>query len=208
METPLPPQNLDEYSAASTIITFDRPVPLLRGPIRAEGPSSGPYVLAFRDPQAWASALKACESQILDQCTTGARIGCAITASNKCKPPWWRSLIGPKQNDLKAREQCEEREMEACFITAKEKCVEFAKDKCATPFRDARIAVNETTRVNPKVARKLISWASVPDRCTWINLIGLDLTDCESGATNYYSASELLGSNTNFGSDRFRGMFG
>ena len=64
--------------------------------------------------------------------------------------------------------------MEACFITAKEKCVEFAKDKCATPFRDARIAVNETTRVNPKVARKLISWASVPDRCTWINLIGLD----------------------------------
>ncbi|KAL4604673.1 hypothetical protein ACB092_10G206900 [Castanea dentata] len=201
MESPKSqPQNLDEYSAATTVINFDRPIPLLRGPIRRPSPSSGPYVLAFRDLQTWFSALKSSESQILDQCVTGARIGCALTASNKCKPPWWRSLIGPKQTDLKAREQCEAREMEACFVTAKEKCVAFAAEKCATPFRDAWIA----TRVNPKVARRLIGWASVPERCTWINLIGLDLGDREFGETNCYKASELLGSNTDFGSDRFK----
>ncbi|KAG8477436.1 hypothetical protein CXB51_030896 [Gossypium anomalum] len=91
------PQNLEEYSASSTTIKFDRPLPLLRGPILAgtsDDPSSGPYILAFKDLPSWAAAYKSCESKIISQCEEGARIGCAITASNKCKPPWWQSLIG------------------------------------------------------------------------------------------------------------------
>lgn len=90
---------IDEHSAAATTIRFDSPVPLLRGPVRAgppDDPSSGPYVLAFRDPKAWANAYRACESKIVEQCEAGARIACAISASEKCKPPWWGALIGQK----------------------------------------------------------------------------------------------------------------
>ena len=90
--------------------------------------------------------------------------------------------------------------MEACFVMAKEKCVVFVVEKCATPFRNAWIAMHG----NSKVARRLIGWASVPERCTWINSTGLDLGDCEFSETNRYRASELLGSNTDFGSDRFK----
>ncbi|KAG6571451.1 hypothetical protein SDJN03_28179, partial [Cucurbita argyrosperma subsp. sororia] len=121
------PQNPDEYSASSTVITFGRPIPLLRGPIRAgqsENPSAGPYMLAFRDPQAWESAYKICELKIIEQCEAGARIGCSIIASDKCKPRWWGFLMQSKKGlDLKAREMCEEREMEACLAAAKEKYV-------------------------------------------------------------------------------------
>ncbi|BFG43082.1 uncharacterized protein Pyn_33098 [Prunus yedoensis var. nudiflora] len=192
---------IDEHSAASTTITFDRPVPLLRGPVRAgppDDPSSGPYVLAFRDPRTWANAYRACESKIIEQCEAGARIGCAISASDKCKPPWWRALIGPKAPDLKQREQCEEREMEGCFAAAKDKCVGFAKEKCLKPFRDARIA-----GLHVKQAERLVCWATVMDRSTWLSLIGLDKLgylgsgNYGFGATNY-RASELFGSDCDF----------
>ncbi|MBA0737287.1 hypothetical protein Gogos_010757 [Gossypium gossypioides] len=86
------PQNLEEYSASSTTIKFERPLPLLRGPIPAgtsDDPSSGPYILAFKYLPSWAAAYKSCESKIIFQCEEGARIGCAISASNKCKPAWW-----------------------------------------------------------------------------------------------------------------------
>ncbi|TQD90244.1 hypothetical protein C1H46_024161 [Malus baccata] len=92
-----------------------------------DDPSSGPYVLAFRDQQAWANAYRSCESKMVEQCEAGARIGCAISGSEKCKPPWWRALIGQKALDFKQREQCEEREMEGCLTAAKEKCGGFAK---------------------------------------------------------------------------------
>lgn len=130
---PSQPQNPDDYSAASTIITFQRPIPLLRCPIRAsssENPSAGPYLLAFRDPQAWESAYKICESKVIKQWEAVARFGCSITASNKCKPPWWGFFIPSKKElDLKEREQCEEREMEACLAVAKGKCVDFVMEK-------------------------------------------------------------------------------
>ncbi|XP_034229764.1 uncharacterized protein LOC117638765 isoform X2 [Prunus dulcis] len=174
---------IDEHSAASTTITFDRPIPLLRGPVRAgppDDPSSGPYVLAFRDPRTWANAYRACESKIIEQCEAGARIGCAISASDKCKPPWWRALIGPKAPDLKQREQCEEREMEGCLSAAKDKCVGFAKEKCLKPFRDARIA-----GLHVKQAERLVCWATVMDRSTWLSLIGLDKLGYLGSATGY-----------------------
>ncbi|XP_059435998.1 uncharacterized protein LOC132168924 [Corylus avellana] len=194
------PQNLEEYSATSTVTTFDRPVPLLRGPIRAgplDDPSTGPYVLAFRDPQAWASAFKSCESKLVDQCEHGARVGCAIAASNKCKLPWWRAMVGQRATDLSERERCEEREMEGCVLAAKEKCIGFARDKCATPFRDARVAVREG-RVRMKDLGKLIAWAPVAYRSTWVNLIGLDQLGGRVLAVTNYRASELLGPDTNF----------
>ncbi|RXH97202.1 hypothetical protein DVH24_035870 [Malus domestica] len=34
--------------------------------------------------------------RMVEQCVAGARIGCAINGSEKCKPPWWRALIGQK----------------------------------------------------------------------------------------------------------------
>ncbi|KAJ0110389.1 hypothetical protein Patl1_03287 [Pistacia atlantica] len=188
MATASPQPNLEEYSASSTTVKFDQPIPLLRGPI----PAAGPYLLAFRSPKSWAAAYRSCESKILSQCEEGARIGCAINASNKCKPPWWRNLIGE-------REECEVREMEACLVVAKEKCVGLAKEKLLKPFGEARIA----GRVSAKEVEKLVCLASLPERCTWRELIGLDrlgsrfLGDFESGVT-CYRASELLGSDANY----------
>lgn len=191
------PQNLDDYSPSSTTIKFDYPIPLLRGPIHAgpsENPSSGPYVLAFRNPQSWAAAYKTCESKIIEQCEGGARIGCAIAASDKCKPPWWHNLIGGKLPDLKEREMCEEREMEGCLAAAKEKCIWFAKDKCWRPFSEARIAAEEGT-VSEKMVRKLVCLVSMPERSKWAGLIEFD--ESEFGITNH-KASELLGSDPNY----------
>lgn len=194
---PLPPHNDidDECSSSSTIITFDRPVPLLRGPVPA-GPSDDPlvghYVLAFRDPQAWAKAYRACESKLIEQCEAGARIGCTISASSKCKPPWWRALTGFKVSDLKEKEQCEERETQGCLAVAKEKCVGFARDKCLKSLRDGRIAA--TSRgVNLKQLEKLVCWATMVDRRMWVNLIGLD--QLGSWNSTNYRACELVGSN-------------
>ncbi|MED6212421.1 hypothetical protein PIB30_083131 [Stylosanthes scabra] len=164
------PHNLDDYSASSTVITFDCPIPLIRGPLPAaplDRPSLGSHVLAFRDARAWASAYRSCELNIVKQCEEGARIGCAIRSSSLCKPPWWKALLGFKPSDLKERELCEEREMANCFAEAKDKCVGFAKDKCLVPFRDARIRVKETA-FDSKGAVRFIHWASVPERTLWI----------------------------------------
>ncbi|TYH59611.1 hypothetical protein ES332_D08G234600v1 [Gossypium tomentosum] len=168
------PQNPEEYSASSTTIKFGRPLPLLRGPIPAgtlDDPSSGPYILAFKDRPSWAAAYKSCESKIIFQCEEGARIGCAITASNKCKPAWWQSLIGWKSMDLTERERCEDIEMEACLVAAKEKCVGFAKVKCTTPFLDARIAVGEKEIMNKRVER-MVHAASLQEESKWAYLSG------------------------------------
>ncbi|KAK4273094.1 hypothetical protein QN277_021558 [Acacia crassicarpa] len=193
--------NLDDYSPSSTVINFDRPIPLLRGPLPAgplDNPSAGPFVLAFRDSQAWISSYRACERKIILQCQEGARIGCAISASSKCKPPWWTALMGGKPTDLKEREQCEEREMESCFAVAKEKCIGFARDKCLSPFRDARIAVREKG-LNSKEALRLIHLASLSEES--LQTMGQLGSVCLSrstklGLTNY-KASELLGSDEN-----------
>ncbi|RCV39081.1 hypothetical protein SETIT_8G195100v2 [Setaria italica] len=72
----------------------------------------------------------------------GARSGCSITASRKCKPPWWKGLFGAAPTDYEERERCEEQEMSACLVAAKEACIKFAKGKCIAPFQDARIASN------------------------------------------------------------------
>lgn len=91
------------------------------------------------------------------------------------------------------------REMEACLVVAKEKCVGLAKEKLLKPFGEARIA----GRVSAKEVEKLVCLASLPERCTWRDLIGLDglgslfLGDFESGVTSY-RASELLGSDPNY----------
>ncbi|KAF5937542.1 hypothetical protein HYC85_025048 [Camellia sinensis] len=174
-----PPPNIDDYSPSSTIITFDCPVPLLRGPLpagSADDPSAGPFVLAFRDAQSWTSAYKACESKLTEQCEAGARIGCAISASSKCKPPWWKSLFSRGKTDFADREKCEEREMAVCLEASKASCSKFATDKCLPVFRDARIALKDR-KVNWKEASKLIFWASLPfsasERSVGFDLIGL-----------------------------------
>ncbi|XP_022634813.1 uncharacterized protein LOC106757625 [Vigna radiata var. radiata] len=190
-----PPDNAVDYSPSSTVIEFDRPVPLLRGPLPAGPsvePSDGPYVLAFRDSRAWASSFLACERKIVEQCEEGARIGCAVSASRNCKPTWWKALAGLTLHDLKEREECEVREMADCFAVAKDKCAGFAREKCLVPFRDARIRVAKGV-LSSKGVGKLIGWGSLPvsGRNIWLmnqmGLIGGDL-----GMTNC-KASELLG---------------
>lgn len=193
------PTDLSDYSPSATITPFDCPVPLLRGPVPAgpsDDPSAGPFVLAFRDSRAWRSAFKACESKIIEQCEAGARIGCAVSASSKCGPPWWWALIGRSPPSLAEREECEEREMAACVAASKEKCVKFAKDKCLGPFRDARIAVNgrDLTRKKKREAVELIFWASMGGRRNSIGLENLGswvLSKCKLGETNY-RGSDLL----------------
>ncbi|GAV89562.1 hypothetical protein CFOL_v3_32976 [Cephalotus follicularis] len=188
MDSSSTPPNLDEYSASTTTIKFNPPLPLLRGPTLA-GPhdrwESGPYVLAFKNPQSWASAYRFCQSRITHQCEEGARIGCAINASNKCKPPWWLHLIARSPPDLKDREGCEARETECCLAAAKDKCSGFAKEKCEKPFKYARIAVGE------EEVWKLVGFVSVPERSEFVSLVGLDLFGF--GVTNY-RAYQLLAS--------------
>ncbi|KAG8389291.1 hypothetical protein BUALT_Bualt02G0213600 [Buddleja alternifolia] len=167
---PPPPQNPDDYSAATTLIPFLRPLPLLRGPIKAgpsDDPSSGPYILAFKNPRAWAAAYENCKAQIISQCESGARIGCSISASSKCKPPWWKSLLGlSSKQDFSERAKCEEAEMEACFIVAKERCGLIAKQKCEPAFRNARIGVSNLglELVDRKDIFRLISGVCFGDR--------------------------------------------
>lgn len=51
-------------------------------------------------------------------------------------------MFGLKSDlDYKAREKCEELEMEGCVTAAQEKCRVFAKDKCLGPFKGAKVAV-------------------------------------------------------------------
>ncbi|KAJ0246374.1 hypothetical protein HA466_0169180 [Hirschfeldia incana] len=132
---------MEEYSASATTVAFDRPIPLLRGPIPAGRSEPGQYVLAFRSLDSWAAAYKRCEAQIKEQCEEGARIGCAVSASNNCKPPWWRSFSGGAVVDMREREKCEEREFKECLGAAEVKCSGFAKEKCSGAFLDARVAV-------------------------------------------------------------------
>ncbi|KAL0435679.1 UNVERIFIED_CONTAM: hypothetical protein Sradi_0275800 [Sesamum radiatum] len=126
----------DDYSAAATLIPFPHPIPLLRGPIKAgprDDPSTGTHLLAFKNPRAWAAAYENCKAQLTSQCESGARIGCSISASSKCKTPWWKVVLGlSSEQDFSERAKCEEIEMEACFAAARERCRVFAKEKVCT----------------------------------------------------------------------------
>lgn len=142
MDIPLPGGGVDgseDYSPATTVVTFDQPLPLLRAPVASSAPGDPP-VLAFRDAASWRAAWEAAEASLFSQCEAGARSGCSITATRKCKAPWWKGLFGGATTDYQEREQCEEREMASCLESAKEACIKFSKEKCNAPFRDARIA--------------------------------------------------------------------
>lgn len=197
----VPSIDLEEYSASKTLIPFDRPMSLLRGPIKAgsQEESAGQFILAFKDPVSWASAYKACESQVTQQCESGARIGCSIAASDKCKTPWWKSFTGSASNqDFAERARCEEREMEACLEAAKGKCYEFAKQKCFPAFRDAKIAVKGLSpKVNKKELSRLISWVNSEEKCQIADLWRLERPWLEFKAqleVSYCKGSDILGS--------------
>jgi len=197
----VPSIHLEEYSASKTLILFDQPVPLLRGPIKA-GPqeeTAGRFILAFKDPISWASAYKACESQVTQQCEFGDRISCSITASEKCKTPWWKSFTGSASNqDFAERARCEECEMEACLEAAKGKCHELAKKKCFLAFRDARIAVKGLSpKVNQKELSRIISWVNLGENCQIADLWRLERPWLEFKAqleVSYCKGSDILGS--------------
>ncbi|XP_057859182.2 uncharacterized protein LOC131068006 isoform X3 [Cryptomeria japonica] len=75
--------------------------------------------------------------------TAGARMGCSVGASNKCKPPWWKYLfhIGKVSSDqIAEREACEEHEMKTCVLASRDACIKYAKDTCRPTFENARIA--------------------------------------------------------------------
>ncbi|CAN4110240.1 unnamed protein product [Withania somnifera] len=201
LQPEVPPIDLEEYSASKTLIPFDPPVPLLRGPIKAgsQEESAGQFILAFKDPISWAAAYEACESQVSQQCESGARIGCSITASDKCKTPWWKSFTGSASNqDFAERARCEEREMEACLEAAKGKCREFAKQKCLPAFHYARIAAKSLSpKVNKKEFSTLISWITLGEKCPLADLWRLERPWLEFKAqleVSYCKGSDILGS--------------
>lgn len=138
--------NSVDLSPTATTIAFDPVIPLLRVPVQAgeiDDPSKGPYVLAFKDEDSWRCAWRACESRLLEQCEAGARMGCAVGASNKCKPPWWKYVfnIGKiTNNQISEREACEEHEMKTCVLASRDACIKYAKDTCRPTFENARIA--------------------------------------------------------------------
>ncbi|KAG9459781.1 hypothetical protein H6P81_004289 [Aristolochia fimbriata] len=127
--------DMEDFSASQTVVWFDPPVPLLRGPVPSglsDNPSVGPFVLAFRDDRSWRSAFHRTQSKCIQQCE-------------------WILL---------EREKCEEREMSSCLVAARESCIQFAKDKCIAPFRDARIAVTSSmyTGSLPKTATQVTNY--------------------------------------------------
>ncbi|XP_057859179.2 uncharacterized protein LOC131068006 isoform X2 [Cryptomeria japonica] len=138
--------NSVDISPPATTIAFDPVIPLLRVPVQAgeiDDPSKGLYVLAFKDEDSWRCAWHACESRLLEQCEAGARMGCSVGASNKCKPPWWKYLfhIGKVSSDqIAEREACEEHEMKTCVLASRDACIKYAKDTCRPTFENARIA--------------------------------------------------------------------
>ncbi|XP_031492489.1 uncharacterized protein LOC116259035 [Nymphaea colorata] len=124
------------------LIHFDPPLRLLRGPLPSSDASSS-FVLVFRDEQALRRALLDTEARVRERCNAGARIGCSVSATKSCKPPWWACLarlLGPKLADFEEREKCEEREMEACLAASTEACLRFAKEKWPPSCQDAQIA--------------------------------------------------------------------
>ncbi|XP_010545115.1 PREDICTED: uncharacterized protein LOC104817569 [Tarenaya hassleriana] len=190
---PSTPPNLDDYSSSATTVIFDPPVPLLRGPLPAgytDYPELGPYVLAFASAESWAVAYKRCETLIREQCEEGARIGCAVTASNNCKPPWWRNLSGLSSEDMREREKCEVREFEGCLAAAGEKCSGFAKDKCSRPFLDARIAVARGDEaISANEVEGLVWLASMPEDSGFRDLLG---SRKQRTAVTNYRARDML----------------
>ncbi|OQU83852.1 hypothetical protein SORBI_3005G188300 [Sorghum bicolor] len=119
----------------------------------------------------------------------GARSGCSISASRKCKPPWWKGLFVAAPTDYEERERCEEREMAACLEAAKEACIKFAKAKCIGPFRDARIASEglvENTDFHV--------WGAAADKSSSTSACALNNQQSFSpdpGATNYRGSDVL-----------------
>ncbi|CAI5954007.1 unnamed protein product [Closterium sp. NIES-65] len=131
-----------ELAPAVTTVAFSpAPLPPLRVPVRAgpaDSPERGAWVLAFQDESSWRSAWGACERKIAEQCEVGARMGCAVRASERCQAarPWGlrgagggflgvMELLGVgggagrgSEEEEKEREACEEREMMACLATA------------------------------------------------------------------------------------------
>ncbi|KAL3717417.1 hypothetical protein ACJRO7_008925 [Eucalyptus globulus] len=204
------PDHLDDYSPSATTALFPRPLPLLRGPLPAapaDDPSSGPFVLAFRDLGSWSAALASSKSKIVEQCEEGARIGCAVAASRSCAPPWWAPLAGRKA-DPKQREECEAREMKSCLVAAKEKCAGFAAGKCAEPFMGARVAVADERAASERaVVGRLISRACLAGKSEsfdlgWFGELGLDdLVKCGRVGVRYVKASELVARKTDFSGD-------
>uniref|UniRef100_A0A0E0BL80 Uncharacterized protein n=1 Tax=Oryza glumipatula TaxID=40148 RepID=A0A0E0BL80_9ORYZ len=194
MDVPLPSGCVDQsedYSPAATVVRFDPPLPLLRAPVPSSAASGEPPVLAFRDAASWRAAWEATEASLLSQCEAGARSGCSITASRKCKPPWWKGLLGGAPTDYQERDRCEEREMAACLEAAREACVKFAKEKCIEPFRDARIA-SEGLLENTKFA----VWGAGSNRTSSASLCIANSQypfNPRPGATNY-RGSDLLDS--------------
>ncbi|XP_020100160.1 uncharacterized protein LOC109718370 [Ananas comosus] len=184
-------EGAEEYSASATVVPFDPPLPLLRGPVAAaadDDPAAGPFVLAFRDARSWRLAYRAAESKVREQCEAGARVGCSITASNKCRPPWWKILFGNSAADFADRERCEEREMALCLAASKEACIEFAKEKCLPPFRDARIASGNLLQNS-----EFVLWGSEdPDISS--NSETLEGFGCNLGATSYRGSVLMMSS--------------
>jgi hypothetical protein len=70
MDIPLPGGAVDgseDYSPATTVVTFDQPLPLLRAPVPSSAPGDAP-VLAFRDAASWRAAWEAAEASLFSQC--------------------------------------------------------------------------------------------------------------------------------------------
>ncbi|TVU24186.1 hypothetical protein EJB05_26621, partial [Eragrostis curvula] len=180
----------EDYSPEVTVVRFDPPLPLLRAPVPSSpAPGGEGPVLAFRDAASWQAAWEAAEASLFTQCEAGARSGCSITASRKCKPPWWKGLFGAAPTDYQERERCEEREMAACLEAAKEACSKFAKDKCIAPFRDARIAAEGFLENSD-----LIVWDADKTSSASMSVLNNQRTiRADPGVTNY-RGSDLLDS--------------
>ncbi|KAK6164621.1 hypothetical protein DH2020_001485 [Rehmannia glutinosa] len=141
MGSPPPsPSNLDDYSAAATLILFPAHSPFYAGPSKPAHQttrlpartSSHSKTLAPGPPHT-----KTAKHKSPRNANPGRESGAPFLLPANAKPPGGKSFW-----DFSEREKCEEREMEACFVAAKERCGDFAKQKCGPAFRDARIEVS------------------------------------------------------------------
>ncbi|KAK6164776.1 hypothetical protein DH2020_001640 [Rehmannia glutinosa] len=138
---PRPPPNLDDYSAAATLIGLS-PSPSTPASTRAHQKPARQTIRLPGRTSSHSNTLgpgpphtRTVKHKSSRNANPGRESGAPFLLPANAKP-----LV--ENPDFSERDKCEEREMEACFVAARERCGDFAKQKCGPAFWDARIEVS------------------------------------------------------------------
>ncbi|KAK3279400.1 hypothetical protein CYMTET_12715 [Cymbomonas tetramitiformis] len=98
------------------------------------------FELDFVNERRRQSGKEHCERLLSSRCLAGARAGCALSASRRCKPSLFKMLGFSRSNgadDLctwESREACESTHMASCLLAVGLSCTEYARDTCDAAY--------------------------------------------------------------------------